>query len=328
MIKLLWIFAMIMVIFVGAVLSIVALAFASASLLAPFAGLSVMWSAVLAPPVLGETLTKGDIQGAVLIVTGVAVIGLTADKTEKDYDYYSLIALYNSPSFIAYIIVLAFFSMFLYALSRKGGVWRALCLGAVGGTLGGQQYFVKTISELVAANDWSIWKNFAAWAILFCTIGMATGGVALLNKGLREFSSLYIVAVYQSFLVLIGAVSGLCYFQEYKTMKAVQLVFYPFGLLLITAGVVVINYASYQLQQAAAAEAAAAEAVKKLGRDEAEAPDPVLPKDSPSMRSKGLFHNLFFYAFIQPFTHARMLIHYPSKRSGRLAVGVEGGAFC
>ena len=111
-------------------------------------------------------------------------------------------------------------------------------------------------------------------------------------------------------------------------MKAVQLVFYPFGLLLITAGVVVINYASYQLQQAAAAEAAAAEAVKKLGRDEAEAPDPVLPKDSPSMRSKGLFHNLFFYAFIQPFTHARMPIHYPSKRSGRLAVGVEGGAFC
>ena len=118
-----------------------------------------MWSALLAPPILGEKLSKGDVLGGISIVVGVVIIALSAATTDIEYTFDDLLALYGEASFIVYIIVIGLFTLGLVGLSRLGGIWTPLCYGAVGGTLGGQQYFVKILSELLTMGDPSVWGN-------------------------------------------------------------------------------------------------------------------------------------------------------------------------
>jgi hypothetical protein len=100
---------------------------------------------------------------------------------------------------------------------------------------------VKSVAELLSADDGEVWLKPVTWAIVLGTIAMAFGGIYVLNTALKKYESLYVVALYQSFLMLISAISGLCYFQEYKNMDSVQLSLYPLGIGIILSGVIYMN---------------------------------------------------------------------------------------
>lgn len=73
-------------------------------------------------------------------------------------------------------------------------------------------------------------------------LSSAGGGIYVLDLGLREYDALYLVAIYQAFLILIGSISGVIFFHEISGMNSWwQLVVYPFSIATTVGGIIVLS---------------------------------------------------------------------------------------
>jgi hypothetical protein len=73
-------------------------------------------------------------------------------------------------------------------------------------------------------------------------LSSAGGGIYVLDLGLREYDALYLVAIYQALLILIGSVSGVIFFHEIAGMNSWwQLVVYPVSIATTVGGIIVLS---------------------------------------------------------------------------------------
>lgn len=83
---------------------------------------------------------------------------------------------------------------------------------------------------------------FVYWGTYFVLLGLGVTiflQIRWLNSGLRMFSALMIVPIFQSFWILVSVISGIVFFGEYSDIfgSPVNGVFFPLGLLITIAGV-------------------------------------------------------------------------------------------
>ncbi|KAI9917554.1 hypothetical protein PsorP6_012732 [Peronosclerospora sorghi] len=72
---------------------------------------------------------------------------------------------------------------------------------------------VATASVALVAEGGSIWYRPETYVIFVAALSSAGGGIYVLDLSLREHDALYLVAIYQAFLILIGSVSGVIFFR-------------------------------------------------------------------------------------------------------------------
>lgn len=88
----------------------------------------------------------------------------------------------------------------------------------------------------------AIWSYPETYVIFVAALSSAGGGIYVLDLGLREYEALYLVAIYQAFLILIGSVSGVVFFHESAGMTAWwQTLLYPLSIATTVAGVVILS---------------------------------------------------------------------------------------
>jgi hypothetical protein len=139
----------------GSVINMAAMAFAAQSLLSPFAATTIVWNTVLAPCYLREKLTRRDLAGTVVVISGCLCAGIFAPHSTTTYTLDELLALYTAPGFVVYAIAVAC----LLALSLLGSrspltpVRRLCCSALPGMIVGNTNILAKSFSELLAQSS-------------------------------------------------------------------------------------------------------------------------------------------------------------------------------
>lgn len=194
---------------------------------------------------VGEHITLHELFGSLFIVVGIALVCGSADHTEIKYDMKKLIALCSRRKFDIFISIFAVFIIILLAVIYLPKRYRIrnervryLCFGIASGGIGGCQFIIKIfvciMKELMS--DINILTKFYTYAILAATILVSVGQIYILHRGLRYFSAKQLLPLYQGTFIVVGSISGVLFFEEFKRMKTYQWVLYPIGLVFIVAG--------------------------------------------------------------------------------------------
>ncbi|KAE8895676.1 hypothetical protein PF005_g145 [Phytophthora fragariae] len=219
-------------------------AYAAQSILAPMAGFSVVWNIMLSPYLLNEKVSTHDVRGSAVILLGCMLVGISGSHDTPTHHSAELFALFQSNIFIEYAIFAVCTAVVLVwmicSYDKKSG-WRRFAFGALSGLIGGNLFFLKASVELLAEGG-AVWTNPETYAIIVSALSTAGGGIYVLDLGLREYDALYLVAIYQAFLILIGSVSGVIFFHEISGMNALwQLIVYPLSIITTVGGIIVLS---------------------------------------------------------------------------------------
>ncbi|RLN55664.1 hypothetical protein BBJ28_00008972 [Nothophytophthora sp. Chile5] len=246
-------------------LGAVAYCFATQSLLAPMAGLTIGWNTLMGPILLPhERLTTNDFVGAVLIFSGCVLVGISGTHDSPPFPVEQLPARFMSFSFLLYCIILLAVLSFLihhakHALhftttSRRAGVESSpvsspeqlpmiarVSLSIFAGVMSGQLFFLAAIMRILHDDGASrIWSFPLTYVCIIGAIGTALFGLYLLNEALAVEDAVVVIYLYEASYIVAGAISGLCFFRDMKHLSAWHYVLYSLSLVLIMLGIYVV----------------------------------------------------------------------------------------
>lgn len=214
-----------------------AYAFAPQALLAPFAGLDIVWNILSAPYTLGEELTKKRISGIGLVFLGITISVFFSPKNERVYDDELVGELLASWRTLMYVLGFsAWFVFNRFVLMRRpdGDVLRGVSYGVTAGTLAGNMFFLKCLVELLKTSfgtgSGKVWINWPSciWSYLVL-VGAPT--VALTNviymaQGMKQYEALFMVTIYEGSMVCANAVSSWIVLSEFDGSPAWRILCY------------------------------------------------------------------------------------------------------
>jgi len=246
----------------GTLMDVVALAFAAQSLVAPLAGLSLVFNVLLAPCFLDEVVTRID-----LIATGVILLGCTmavafADHEHTSYNFDDIVDKANNAAcwtyFLSALVAIATCYFFIqrfegeriddshwYQTNKK---WHSVSYALLAGTAGSVAVTcAKAAAELIKAEInnpgvGSFEKHwFAAPAAIVVLVTMLIFQIHFLNAGLERFDVLLIVPMYQGFWIILTAGAGMVTYREYENFGVLEGVFFPMGVIVTLVGVYIMS---------------------------------------------------------------------------------------
>ncbi|KAK1943812.1 putative magnesium transporter NIPA8 [Phytophthora citrophthora] len=246
-------------------LGALAYCFATQSLLAPMAGLTIGWNTLFGPILLPhERLTTNDFVGAVLIFTGCVLVGVSGTHESPPLPVELLGARFKSFSFILYCVVLLAVLSFLihhakHALhftttTRRAGVESSpvsspeqlpmiarVSLSVFAGVMSGQLFFLAAVMRIVHDDGASrIWSFPLTYVCIVGAVGTALFGLYLLNEALAVEDAVVVIYLYEASYIMAGAISGLCFFRDMKHLATWHYVLYSLSLALILLGIYIV----------------------------------------------------------------------------------------
>lgn len=91
-------------------------------------------------------------------------------------------------------------------------------------------------------NGGAIWGEVETYLIFLSALVTAGGGIYVLNMGLKDYEAIYLVAIYEAFLILIGSISGMIFFHETSGMDTWwQSCLYPLSIVTTITGVIILS---------------------------------------------------------------------------------------
>jgi hypothetical protein len=226
------------IIIINPICDVAAFSFTAQSVIAPLAGLTLVWNTMLAPCLLDETPTRLHYISAFCVFAGVATVGVSGNHTSSSYTLAEIRLLFRQTSFIIYAVLLAIFLVFLVGSIHhpRSPPWlRRFAWGAAGGTVGGNLFILKATLETLGA--WDAWEFYL---MLLGTIAVAAGGLKLMDMGLKRYDALFIATMYQGFFIFFGAASGIAFYRDLDCQASWKYVVYPLGLVICLAGVAIV----------------------------------------------------------------------------------------
>eukprot|EP01084_Bolivina_argentea_P229395 387189_1 len=233
-----------------------ALGFAPESVVAPIGALSIVVNLICTPIFQGEKANLRLVIVTFLIVIGSVVTTVFSPKNHNSYTTVNdVIDCYKTIYFISYgivvgvvLLILWIFHEYCKKLKKNNILYynkymlkihRFSC-ATLSGTMGAQNIlFAKGVSTMIVftAQNGNNTVCFTLWqfyVILFAMLGSVWFQLKWLNYGLKYFSPMQIIPVFQSFWTLVGILGGLVVYQEFNDFEN-----YLFKIL-FTVGVVVI----------------------------------------------------------------------------------------
>ena len=207
---------------VDPVFDLSAYSFAAQSIIAPCAGMVVVWNVLLAPYTLQEKLTASRLIGAVLVCIGTVIMGLCGNHDEVDRTVAEYIALFSRPAAIIYYALFTLYcGAMTYVILRKGRFASSFAQVALGGSFAGNMFTTKAVVEMADCfRDYDRTAEeiegcspnpfLGPTPYLFASVSLALACISLwlLAVGLRDFEALYMITVFEGFMIISGAISG------------------------------------------------------------------------------------------------------------------------
>ncbi|KAG7391465.1 NIPA-like protein 3 [Phytophthora boehmeriae] len=253
----LWVIGFLLVVG-GSVLDFVALGFLPQSMATPVGGSTMVANVVFASLFLKEKFTRSDAIGTALVMTGIIIVAIFAEKESACYTVHELVALYRKPLFAVYAVVIGLSCISLYLLSKKMervlkekgksspeykrfAKLHPVSYPALSGLFGAQSVlFAKSMAELVKTTfeGENQFVTFGAYAITLSMLSCVFLQIHWLAHGLQHFDAVFVVPVFQCFFISISILGGGIYFNEFAHMKPLALIMFSLGAIITISGVV------------------------------------------------------------------------------------------
>ena len=225
-----------------------AYSFAAQSIISPMAGMVVVWNVLLAPYTLGETLTRSRKLGALLIVLGTLFVGLFGNHNSVDRTVEEYLVLFSRPLALLYYFVFACISVVMGWYMRHGSPFVAgFCGGGLGGLLAGNMFTTKAVVEMLkcvaTADDpeaagcaYNPFLTVFPYLFIAISLTLACVSLYLLAVGLKNFEALYMITVFEGFMIISGSISGNIVMNEKEGQPTLNLVIYTGAIGIILVG--------------------------------------------------------------------------------------------
>jgi len=228
-------------------------AFAPQSVIAPLAGLDVVWNTISAPCTLGEKLTPLLVCGCILIGSGATGTSVFGAKEEDEYTPQKIKDTLFRWIVFAYCVVLVLWLAFniLFLMPRSaapkgepfetGDTLRGLSLGMTAGSIAGNMFCVKAFVEVLQASirdgRADYWADWLPYVLLCGAVFFATTNLIFLTKAMREYEALFMGAVFEGSLIVAACIIGCVVFSELDGLESWEIVLYWLSVVGIIAGI-------------------------------------------------------------------------------------------
>mmetsp|Transcript_4747 Transcript_4747/g.5867 ORF Transcript_4747/g.5867 Transcript_4747/m.5867 type:complete len:363 (+) Transcript_4747:96-1184(+) len=239
---------------VGSIVDFMSFGLAPQSLLAPLAALSLVWNLGMASYLHGESYSKYDLYATFLIFLGTGVSISYASHEEKDYALSELMELWRQPRMAVYGVLVPLVLLFHWGLvrattrgmivGRRGKILQMVGYAGFAGTIGGQSLlFAKSAMELIkdAFRGSDAFWHIQTYIIIGLMAGCLLMQITFLNDGLKNFDSLYVIPVYESYWIIAGVLGGLVYFGEMEALDSQQRHMFLLGIAITFTGLFVLT---------------------------------------------------------------------------------------
>jgi drug/metabolite transporter (DMT)-like permease len=220
---------------------VLAMNYASPSIVAPFSGLTLVWIVMFSDILVGEPPSFKQVVAASLIVLGEIVVAIFGDHTnDEGVTLEDLTQSYREPSFIAYLVGITIWMGFVFCWVNfaNSDSLRRFAWGVAGGSITGIQNFLKDGLTILKANEGLPWYS----PVFFMLAALAAfGGLLLLMACMKRYDVTYSSAMFVgAFVVSASAMSAAHYDTLAHLEKPINYVLYPLGLMILMAGVCIL----------------------------------------------------------------------------------------
>mmetsp|Transcript_125113 Transcript_125113/g.186910 ORF Transcript_125113/g.186910 Transcript_125113/m.186910 type:complete len:376 (+) Transcript_125113:45-1172(+) len=223
---------------------VLAMNYASPSILAPFSGLTLVWVILFSHPVVGEMPSRAQVIAASLIVTGEVVVATFGDHTNDDgVTVEQVRTSYCDPYFVAYLVgTCLYFALLVYwMLFSRNHILKRFAWGSCGGSLTGLQNFLKdslTIAKATGPEEHYPWFFYLFLAMAGVS---AFGGLLFLTACMKRYDATYTAASFVGSFVVSASLMSAAHYKTFVDLKGVlNYILYPTGLVILMVGVYVL----------------------------------------------------------------------------------------
>jgi drug/metabolite transporter (DMT)-like permease len=247
----LYLFGMVGMSFLNPLCCVLAMQYANPSILAPFAGLTLVWVIMLSGVVLGEHPRRTQKVACALIVSGEVLVALFGDhKNSSNMDVSAVVKSYADPAFVVFMISMFSFVTMLHLIIKrfpKTSLLKKMAWGSIGGAITGFQNYLKdslTIFQDTSREGGSLPVIFYVLFILAVATGFA--GLTCLSACMKRYDATYASAMFVvSFVITASLMSAVHYhtFADIGSEGAIMM--YILGLaVLIWGATILVNPAA------------------------------------------------------------------------------------
>ena len=242
------------------VIDIFAYAMLPLAIIAPFAGLNIVFSTLLAATGLlhvREPLMRSDVALIALTVAGVTTVSICGPREDEDdpEPLNGLTHQFVDPGFLVFAVGTCAFVLALVATQHTPSLTRrcqltphspllTTCNGLAAAACGAlSQTFLKIVAEAIASKPPapSPWASPASWASLLGLVAAAPLQLYLLNSTLASSPVAFAVPLYQSLLGILTIVAGATFFREFEHVPAANATCFAVGVLAAMLGLAVLS---------------------------------------------------------------------------------------
>lgn len=255
-----WIFGMVCLIG-GSLCDFAALGFGRQCVVAPLGSMSLVSNVLLSIPMHGERPSKEVIYATLSIMVGCAIAVAFGGEKSAPVDLQGVFDFYFRSEFWIYAITMSS-SMFIFWMclqflnySREAGgefytekhqYFHRFAYGALSGTMGAQNMlFAKSTSTLViitfSDEHGNMFFHLQSYLII-CALGFTIFmQLRWLNEGLKRFSALLVIPIFQAFWIFVSVVGGLYVFDELDQINGVAVFSFCLGVIVTIGGVLFLS---------------------------------------------------------------------------------------
>ncbi|KAL3922957.1 MAG: hypothetical protein SGILL_001928 [Bacillariaceae sp.] len=223
---------------------VLAMNYASPSILAPFSGLTLCWVILGSNLVNNEQPSRQQILASSLIIAGEVIVAIFGDHTnDEGVTVEDVQQSYKEPAFILYFVGLSLYVAVLayWIKFSNSAVLRRCGWGCCGGAITGAQNFLKdslTILKDVTQQQQPGELPWCFYVFLACAAGTAFTGLLILTACMKRYDATYSAASFVGSFVVSASIMAAAHYNTFAELEGViNYVLYPLGLAVLMIGV-------------------------------------------------------------------------------------------
>eukprot|EP00921_Rhytidocystis_pertsovi_P009795 GHVQ01015742.1.p1 GENE.GHVQ01015742.1~~GHVQ01015742.1.p1 ORF type:complete len:448 (+),score=37.10 GHVQ01015742.1:1475-2818(+) len=251
-----WLVGIFLSVVINTVCTVVALAFATASVVTSFAAVHIFWNTVIAKTWLREKTSRWDLIGTICIITGIVLIVWFSGKHQPIGNVDSFVSHLTNFGVSCFIISTVLLLCCLAFLATRGEdslpatsyqrTIQRFSTAAVSGICGGMtnvfaKAFVLILGSIAFEGSRRVLTDPSTYIVLILTIIFALTQFLFLNKALQRFEAITVVPIINALLITSGALGGYFLFKEIPSRYDLYII----GIVSVTAGVAFLAYGKY-----------------------------------------------------------------------------------
>jgi drug/metabolite transporter (DMT)-like permease len=230
--------------FLNPTCSVLAMNYASPSILAPFSGLTLVWIVLLSQPLNHERPTARQVVAVGLIIFGELLVAAFGDHTnDQNKTIADVTHSYQQLPFLIYLAVTTLWILVLMVWMKYPShpMLQRFAWGVAGGSLTGFQNFLKdflTILKVKGPDEDYPWYTPL---LLFLAVASAFIGLCFLTACMKRYDATYSGSMFVgSFVVSASIMSAVHYATFVHLQGLLNIILYPSGLIVLMGGVGVL----------------------------------------------------------------------------------------